>query len=177
MKDVTTSMRGRQQGSERIVGLRSEAPEPHDLDPVLAFMQQLWSIDRGMRAISADMREKLGVTGPERLILRMVGHCPGISAGQLARLLRRHPSSLTSALDRLMRRGMLKGTADKSDRRRLVLTLSSCGRRLNKLDTGTVEAAMRRSLASISAENRKVAARVLAVIESELMSASESSDD
>ena len=177
MKELTTSMRDTRSDPERTAGLRGGSPEPDDLDPVLAFMQQLWSIDRGMRAISADMREKLGVTGPERLILRMVGHCPGISAGQLARLLRRHPSSLTAALDRLIRRGMLKGTVDKSDRRRLILTLNAGGRRVNRLATGTVEAAMRRSLASISAEHVRLASRVLAVIEAELMSASESSDD
>src|SRR5688572_9993607 len=105
---------------------------PADLDPVLAFMQLLWSIDRGMRVLSTEMHSRLGVTGPERLILRMVGHRPEISAGQLARLLHRHPSSLTGALDRLTRRGMLDCVVDSNDRRRLILTLTAAGRRVDR---------------------------------------------
>lgn len=147
-----------------------------ELDPVLAFMQQLWSIDRSMRAISNEMRTRLGVTGPERLILRMVGHCPGISAGQLARLLRRHPSTLTGALDRLIRRRMLNGAVDKTDRRRLILTLTPSGRRINRLNSGTVEASMRQALSGVSRESLDVTSKVLAVIEGELMSAPEDSE-
>lgn len=141
---------------------------PDDLDPVLAFMQQLWSVDRAMRAISAEMHTRLGVTGPERLILRMVGQCPELSAGQLARLLRRHPSSLTSALDRLARRGMIHSEVDPNDRRRVILTLTAAGRRLDHLKTGTVEAAMRRALSRVPTASLSVASRVLAVISAEL---------
>ncbi|HEX5009783.1 MAG TPA: MarR family transcriptional regulator [Planctomycetota bacterium] len=131
---------------------------------MLAFMQLLWSIDRGMRTVSAEMHSKLGVTGPERLILRMVGRRPEISAGQLARLLRRHPSSLTGALDRLTRRGMLSSVVDPNDRRRVILTLTAAGRRVDRLETGTLEAAMRRTLARVPAGSLSTASRVLAVI-------------
>jgi DNA-binding MarR family transcriptional regulator len=142
---------------------------PVELDPVLSFMQQLWSVDRGMRVISAQMRSRLGVTGPERLILRMVGHRPAISAGQLARLLHRHPSSLTGALDRLTRRGMLRSVADPDDQRRVLLTLTPAGRRVDRLDTGTVEAAMRRALGRVPPRSLAAASRVLAMVSSELV--------
>lgn len=157
---------------ERPAGRRPEPVDREDLDPVLAFMQQLWSIDRGMRAISTEMRSRLGVTGPERLILRMVGYCPGISAGQLARLLRRHPSTLTGALDRLIRRRMLNGSVDEADRRRLILTLTPSGRRISRLNSGTVEAHMRQALSSVTRDHLEVASNVLAVIECELLSRS-----
>lgn len=166
-----------EQDIERAAERRLLGPAEQELDPVLAFMQRLWSIDRSMRAISGEMRSRLGVTGPERLILRMVGQCPTISAGQLARLLRRHPSTLTGALDRLIRRRMLKGEVDAADRRRLILTLTPAGRQINRVNSGTVEAFMRRALSGISSQDLKTASEVLAAVECELMSRSEDSDD
>ena len=47
------------------------------------------------------MEQRSGVTGPQRLVLRVVGLFPGISAGALARLLHVHPSTLTGVLHRL----------------------------------------------------------------------------
>jgi DNA-binding MarR family transcriptional regulator len=41
---------------------------------------------------------EVGVTGPQRLVLRVVGLFPGMSAGELATVLRVHPSTLTGVL-------------------------------------------------------------------------------
>jgi hypothetical protein len=46
----------------------------HTLDPVLDFMRLLWSIEHGLQRMSKRMEaELLGITGPHRLVLRLVG--------------------------------------------------------------------------------------------------------
>ena len=43
------------------------------LDPVLDFMRLLWSIEHGLQRLSKRMEAELGITGPQRLVLRVVG--------------------------------------------------------------------------------------------------------
>jgi DNA-binding MarR family transcriptional regulator len=89
------------------------------------------------------------VTGPQRLVLRIVGRLPGISAGELAQILHVHPSTLTGVLRRLQARALLQRRADPNDARRALFTLSAKGRKLDSLQAGTVEAAVRRALSRL----------------------------
>lgn len=76
-------------------------PEVKPLGETLAFMQLLWAVTHGLESTSKRMHAQLGVTGPQRLVLRIVGHHGRISAGALADVLHIHPSSLTGMLQRL----------------------------------------------------------------------------
>ena len=136
------------------------------LDETIAFMRLLWALDHGMRSVSKEMRANLGVTGPERLILRMAGLYTRLSPRDLSRLLHLHPSSLTPALERLVRRGLLARSTDPRDGRRAILELTIAGRRIDRLRAGTIEARVRRALASA---RREVAAasKVLATLAAE----------
>ena len=51
------------------------------------------------------MAATIGITGPQRLVIRIIGRFPSIHAMQLADILHLHPSSLTAVLKRLERRG------------------------------------------------------------------------
>ena len=53
---------------------------PH-LGEVLEFMRLLWALHHGMQSTSKRMEATLGLTGPQRLVLRLVGRFPGIAAG------------------------------------------------------------------------------------------------
>ena len=63
-------------------------------------MRLLWAVDHGLQTRSKRMAVGLGITGPQRLVLRIVGRFPGISAGQLSRILHLDPSTLTGILRR-----------------------------------------------------------------------------
>ena len=56
------------------------------------------------------MDDAFGVTGPQRLVIRIVGRFPGIPAGQLAATLRIHPSTVSDVVQRLERRGLIQRT-------------------------------------------------------------------
>jgi DNA-binding MarR family transcriptional regulator len=95
------------------------------------------------------MEQRLGITGPQRFVLRLVGRFPGISAGQLAQALNVHPSTVTGILKRLMQRRLLVRRVDPHDRRRSFLALTEGGRRLNVDPSDTVEGAVAGVLAAL----------------------------
>jgi DNA-binding MarR family transcriptional regulator len=65
-------------------------------------MQLLWAVVHELEITSKRMTGEIGVTGPQRLVLRVVGLFPGLSAGELATILHLHPSTLTGVLQRLV---------------------------------------------------------------------------
>jgi DNA-binding MarR family transcriptional regulator len=88
------------------------------LGEVLDFMKLLWAVNHGLEASSKQLEARTGVTGPQRLVIRLVGKYPGVTAGRLADILHLHPSTLTGVLRRLEQRGMLERKADPADARR-----------------------------------------------------------
>jgi DNA-binding MarR family transcriptional regulator len=130
--------------------------QAHGLGEVLEFMRVVWALDHALQSRSKRMTRTVGVTGPQRLVLRIIGRFPGLPAGQLAELLHLHPSTLTGILQRLERRKLVRRSRDLGDRRRALLTLTSVGRRFDRETEGTVESAVATALGRAPA--RKVAA-------------------
>jgi DNA-binding MarR family transcriptional regulator len=121
-------------------------PHMRDLGPVLDFMRALWALDHSLQSASKRMEAQLGVTAPQRLVIRIVGRFPGISAGEVSEILHLHPSTLTGVLKRLEQRGLVARRADPGDARRALLDLTARGRDVDGLRSGTVESAVRRAL-------------------------------
>ncbi len=136
--------------------------------PVLEFMQLLWAVDHGLQSRSKRMEAALGVTGPQRLVIRVVGGSPGIGAGGLARVLHLHPSTLTGVLRRLEDRGLIRRDVDPADGRRAVLRLTAAGRKVDATRTGTVEEAVHRTLGRLPRAKVAAAAEVLRALAAEL---------
>jgi MarR family transcriptional regulator, organic hydroperoxide resistance regulator len=109
---------------------------------VLDFMRLIWAVSHGLHATSKRMDRTLGVTGPQRLVIRILGRRPGVSAGELAEILHLHPSTLTGVLRRVQERGLIARASEPHDRRRARLHLTDKGRRFDVLMKGTVEAAV-----------------------------------
>ena len=137
------------------------------LGAVLDFMRMLWALDHALQSASKRMEASFGLTGPQRLVVRIVGRFPGIAAGRVADILHVHPSTLTGILQRLERRGVLQRRPDPRDARRALFILTAKGRKLDVVRTGTVEQAVRRVL-SRDAEKVASAQEVLAALTEEL---------
>jgi DNA-binding MarR family transcriptional regulator len=142
--------------------------EPPPLGAVLEFMRTLWRLDHALQRASKHMSISLGVTGPQRLVLRIVGRFPGILAGQLAEILHVHPSTLTGMLKRLERQDLVRRRTDPRDRRRALLGLTARGRRVESRAEGSVEAAVRRVLGELPEATTENAAELLSEIASRL---------
>jgi DNA-binding MarR family transcriptional regulator len=142
-------------------GVRPETAPSGELPDVLQFLQLLWAIVHGFDTTSKRMTATIGVTGPQRLVLRVVGLFPGMSAGHLAGVLHLHPSTLTGVLQRLVAQRLLRRVPDSHDRRRAVLRLTARGTRVNAITHGTIEAAVAEALEGVTARDRAATRRVL----------------
>jgi DNA-binding MarR family transcriptional regulator len=138
--------------SDRVLRIDSETSV--ELDAGLQFMRALWELVHALQKASKRMTVRLGVTGPQRLVLRVIGLAPGISAGGLAKVLHLHPSTLTGVLQRLETQGLVSRVPHAIDARRAVLRLTPQGQRLNIATDGTVEAAARATLTQISGRDQ-----------------------
>lgn len=112
----------------------------------LLFMQRLWDLTHALNVRSRRMSRELGVTGPQRIVIRMINLMPGCSATDLAKALAMHPSTLTGILSRLDRDRMIDRAVAKDDRRRSVFKLTAKGKRVDRSQKGTAESAIRRAL-------------------------------
>lgn len=144
-------------------GRRGTAPLPA-LGSPLEFMRLLWAVDHGLQRRSKRMAATVGLTGPQRLVVRIVGRFPGISAGRLAGVLHIHPSTLTGILERLERRGLLKRRRDPRDGRRAALGLSAAGRRLDVEILETIEAEVEGLLAHVPRQDILATQRLLVAL-------------
>lgn len=129
-----------------------------ELGPVLEFMRLVWGLNSALESASRAMERDLGVTGPQRLVIRVIGLRPGLAPKELATVLRLHPSTLTGLLKRLEAKGLVTRSADPEDGRRARLALTADGQRVNRLRAGTVENAVRKALTGVP-EDRLEATR------------------
>ena len=130
----------------------SDRTKAQALEPVLDFMRLLWGIEHGLQRRSKEMEGTLGVTGPQRLVLRVVDQFPGLSAGELAQIVRLHASTITGVVHR----------------RRIQLRVRPGAKRLTRRSANTIESAIARALARVPAVHVTHTRSVLSAIVREL---------
>jgi DNA-binding MarR family transcriptional regulator len=139
------------------------------LGAVLDFMRLLWRIEHGLQTTSKRMESRLGITGPQRLALKIVTQFPGLSAGELARILHLHPSTITGIVQRLVEKRLLIRTRDRRDTRRVSLRPRIRASTFARRSAGTVEGAVAQALRRASAiqvhHAREVLERIAAALQ------------
>ena len=156
--------------SDRIARAEESTPvtngqyEERPLGQALDFLRVLWAINHGLATTSRFMKTRFGVTGRQRLIIQVVNEFPGISAGELAKVLHLDPSTLTGVLQQMSQRGLLQLQADARDRRRLRIQLTPKGRRMSHMAVGAIEAAVSRTLSNVSPAKLKATREVLTLL-------------
>jgi DNA-binding MarR family transcriptional regulator len=148
---------------------RESEREAEELDPVLEFLRSIWALKHAFERASIRMEEVLGLTAQQRFVIRLLGRLPGTTPGALASLLHVDRGSITALLKRLEARELILRKPDSLDRRRVFLSLSARGR---KLDVSTptsvehaVEKALERSTAADIAAVRRILQRLVNALE------------
>ena len=142
-------------------------PEESKIEP-LELLGVLWALEHALQSASKRMAQRLGVTGTQRFVLRMLGRNPGLGAGELAELLHDHPSTLTGVLHRLVDHGLVTRKTDPADRRRVLLNLTEAGRTVDTLREGTIEASVARAISKLPVHSIAEARMVLETVILEL---------
>lgn len=130
-------------------------------DPTLVFLRTVWALDHRLQSHSKRMKADAGVTGPQRLVLRILELVPEIAPSELARILFFHRSTVSIVLRSLEQQNLVRRAPHPTDRRAIVLSLTPKGRRVVEQRTGTVEAVFRKTLGKMPARDVDVARRVL----------------
>lgn len=142
------------------------------LSPALDFLREIWRLNHAVERLSKKMEASYGITAQQRMIVRLVGKYPGITAGQLAEQLHLDPGTISAAIRRLKGKGLLSRRPDMRDKRRVVLGLTASGRTLDRPATGTVEWVVESIINKSSSEDIEATAdtlgRLVAAIEAEL---------
>jgi DNA-binding MarR family transcriptional regulator len=144
------------------------APSGLPVGDAIDFLRLIWAVDHALQRRSKSMTAALGITGPQRLVIRIIGRFPSIHARQLADILHLHPSSLTALLKRLERRDLVRRWPDERDRRRWLLGLTRQGQALNRETPGTIEAAVHRMLKTTTRDDLHATRAVLGKLAHEL---------
>ena len=141
---------------------------PQPAGETLRFMQRLWELAHALDVRSKRMARTLGVTGPQRLVIRVIGRDPHCTASEIAATLNMHPSTLTGVLARLEKQRAIKRRIDNEDRRRVRFELTARGARIDRERRGTVEAAVRRALVRAEPSMIAKASQMIELIVAEL---------
>ena len=139
----------------------AEMPTESLSDPTLVFLRTVWALDHGLQSHSKKMEASNGVTGPQRLILRILELAPGTAPSELARILCFHKSTVTVILRSLEKAKLVRRAPNVTDRRAIVLTLTASGRKIAEQRAGTVEAVVGKTLAKMPLREVQIAQRVL----------------
>jgi DNA-binding MarR family transcriptional regulator len=150
-------------GERRVRGdaRRASPPRQRELEPALNVMEALWALDHALQERERRAAGRFGITRSQRVVLRIVGQRPGVSAGDLSRILHVHPSTLTPVLHRLVESGLLGRAPDPVDRRRAVLRLSRRGKRIDDICAARIDAVMGAALSRMDAADVAAMRRVL----------------
>jgi DNA-binding MarR family transcriptional regulator len=146
--------------------LRPHAPE---LEPVLEFMRTLWALDHALHSASIRMEAALGLTAPQRFVVRILGRLANVSPAMLADMLHVDRGSISALVKRLEARALVMRRPDSTDGRRVFLSLTARGRKLDVPARTSVEHAvasvLRRTTASDLAAVKRVLGRLVSALD------------
>ena len=148
---------------------------PDDSERILGagldFLRELWALDHALQKLSKRMERTIGVSGPQRLALRLIARFPGLPAGRLGRQLPLHPSTVSGRVKRLTDRGLIARNADGPDRRRAHLRITPAGIETLSRPEPTIESAVFEALGTLPSRQIETALRVMASVSVRLASA------
>lgn len=148
--------------------MKTKKNSDRNLGPTLEFMRALWALAHGLETKSKAMHADIGITGPQRLAIRVLGRLPGATPSDLAELLSLHRSTVTGIVQRLEERGLVRKVKNEEDGRRYHLHLTAAGQRVDAPRKGTVEHTVQRVLARHGEKNVAKIREVLLEIAGEL---------
>lgn len=132
----------------------------------MRLLEALWALDHGLQSHSKRMQASLGVTSPQRLVLRLVELEPDITPSELARILHFHKSTVTVIVRSLERAGLVERFQSRLDGRSIVIRSTPNGRAIARRTRGTVESIVRHVVRKTSASRVRSAQQLLETLAS-----------
>jgi DNA-binding MarR family transcriptional regulator len=160
-------------GSKRF---RGEQTAEGSLGDALELLRRIWQLSHEIERASARMARTLGITGQQRMTLRVIGRFPGITAGDLSDRLCVDAATVSTALARLEKKKLVTRQRDATDGRRVRVLLTAAGRKLDVPDTGTIESAVSHVVANSPAGDIETVHRIFEALTTRLREVGEEQD-
>lgn len=93
-------------------------------------VQAIRRIVRAMDLRSRYLAAHCGLTGPQVVVLHLLGHCDGLTIGRLGASAQLSQATVTGIVDRLERRALLRRQRSQDDKRRVRVWLTDDGREM-----------------------------------------------
>lgn len=129
--------------------------------PALVLLQRIWRLNHAIERTSARMESELGVSAPQRFIIRYIGRHPDIRASELAQLLHVDRGTISATMRRLEEKGLITRERDADDGRRVRLALTARGAKLDRPTAGTIEGAVEQMIHGTSEPDLQTLARLI----------------
>jgi MarR family transcriptional regulator for hemolysin len=151
-----------------MAGDRAGEKDQDGLPDDLRFVQLLWQLDHALNKRSRRLLRVLGVTAPQRFIIRVIALKPGATPSQIARYLHVTPATVTRVVQRMEEAGFLRREADPADSRRVLLHLTAKARRIEERAGSAGESPVTRVLERTPAARIEETTRMLSALIEEL---------
>jgi len=147
---------------------RPGTPEPPD---ATLIVQGLRRIVKALHSFSQDVYRQYGLTGPQLWALKTLQREGRLSAGQLARALAVHQSSLSILIDRLEKRGLVSRVRARGDGRFVLIEMTKRGLALAAMAPEPAQGRLLHGLQAMSraevSQIRRAVDRMVQVMEAE----------
>ena len=150
----------------RVAAARARRPGPQD---ATLIVQGLRRIVKALHSFSQDVYRQYGLTGPQLWALKTLQRAGCVSAGQLARALAVHQSSVSILVDRLEKRGLVHRVRARGDGRFVLIELTKRGLALSAMAPEPAQGRLLHGLQAMSraevSQIRRAVERLVAVME------------
>src|SRR5690349_21723654 len=107
------------------------------------------------------MLRDIGISSPQRVVLRLLTLEGGMGPGELARRMRHHPATISTLLNRLEEAGYVERRHSTEDRRRSLVVATRRGQALGQRTAGTIEEQIAQVLRELDPDDVRTCLAVL----------------
>jgi len=117
-----------------------------DARDVTVVMDSLRAVVRALRISTRAIEKEIGISGAQLFVLQQLAEAPARSVNELAERTSTHQSSVSTVVSRLVERGLARRAPSAEDGRRMEISISDQGRKLQQAAPRTVQMTMQEVL-------------------------------
>ncbi len=130
-------------------------------DDLSAALDAIRRIVQALRISTRAAERRLGISGAQLFVLHALSETPADSLNELAARTFTHQSSVSTVVERLVRKRYVSRTRSTADARRIVLSLTPSGRALLRSSPDIAQLRLISALRELAPRDRRALARIL----------------
>jgi DNA-binding MarR family transcriptional regulator len=142
-------------------GPSRRARASHSSDELSAALDAIRRIVQALRISTRAAERRLGISGAQLFVLHALSETPADSLNELAARTFTHQSSVSTVVERLVRKRYVSRTRSSADARRVVLSITPSGRALLRSSPDIAQLRLINALRDLAPRDRRSLVRTL----------------